>query len=317
MADFSERMAGALSADEVLPRMAEAAARGVGAKATRIRLFLHDESERIVSWPVGVQADHVDRVLPVTYRGDAMGEIAVAKGAGEPITPAEGKLLTDLAAQAGLVMHNVRLTVDLQRRLAEISSQAAQLRTSRQRIVAAQDEERRRLEETIRQGSEEQLIRIREELKAAEVALASDPGSAVVTLEQLTERATTVLEELRELARGIYPPILAGEGLGAALRTHVGRVTPSVAIESDAIERYPSEIEAAIYYCCVEALQGATGPAAVRLGGRDTGVDFSISGCGPLDGRLQRMEDRVEALGGSLQFENGTLGGSIPLGLLV
>ena len=317
MADFSERMAGAISADEVLPRMAEAAARGVGAKASRIRLLLPNGSERVVSWPGGLEADRFDRVLPVSYRGDTMGEIAVAKASGEPITPAEVKLLTDLAAQAGLVMHNVRLTAELRGRLAEISSQATQLRSSRQRIVAAQDEERRRLEETIRRGSEEQLMRIRDALTSAELGLASDPGAAVVTLEKLTGQATAVLEELREVARGIYPPVLEAEGLAAALRTHLGRVSASVAIDSDAIDRYPSEIEAAIYFCCAEAFQGATEAASVRLSGRDGGVDFSISGCGPLDGRLQRMEDRVEALGGSVQFDGHTLGGSIPLGVLV
>jgi signal transduction histidine kinase len=316
MADFSERMAGALSADEVLPRMAEAAAGGVGAKASRIRLDLPNGSPRVVSWPAGREADHFDRVLPVAYQGDPIGEIAVAKAAGEPITPAEGKLLSDLAAQAGLVMHNVRLALELQSRLAEISSQAAQLRTSRQRIVAAQDEERRRLEESIRSGSEQQLIRIRKALASAELGLTSDPAAAIVTLEELTAQATAVLEELRELARGIYPPVLESEGLAAALQAHVGRTSPAVAIDSNAIDRYPSEIEAAIYFCCVEALQGVTGPAAVRLGEHDAGVDFSVSGCGPLDGRLQRMEDRVEALGGSLQFEGGTLGGSIPLEVL-
>jgi signal transduction histidine kinase len=313
MADFSERMAGAISADEVLPKMAEAAARGVGANASRIRLLLPNGSERVVSWPVALEADHFDRVLPVAYQGDAMGEIAVAKAAGEPITPAEDKLLTDLAAQAGLVMHNVRLTVELEGRLAEISAQAAQLRTSRQRIVAAQDEERRRLEETIRRGSEVQLVRIRQALTSAEQGLASDPVAAVVTLEQLIAQATAVLEELREVARGVYPPVLESDGLAAALRTHIGRVSASVAIDSDAIDRYPSEIEAAIYFCCIEALQGVTEPAAIRLGGHAAGVDFSIIGCGPLDGRLQRMEDRVEALGGSLQFDGNTLGGSIPI----
>jgi signal transduction histidine kinase len=209
----------------------------------------------------------------------------------------------------------VRLTVELQRRLAEISSQAVQLRSSRQRIVAAQDEERRRLEETIRRGSEERLIRIKEALKSAELGLASNPGAAVVALEQLTGQATVLLEELRELARGIYPPVLADQGLASALRTHLGRISPAVAVESDALNRYPSEIEAAIYFCCVEALQGATEGSAVRLSGRDDGIDFSISGCGLLDGRLQRMEDRVEALGGSVQFDGRTVGGSIPLDL--
>jgi signal transduction histidine kinase len=315
MADFSERMAGALSPDQVLPRMAEAAARGIGAKASRIRLVLPNGAERVVTWPVEAEADHFERVLPVSYRGEPMGEIAVAKAMGEPITPAEDNLLIDLAAQAGLVMHNVRLTVELQRRLAEISSQAVQLRSSRQRIVAAQDEERRRLEETIRRGSEERLIRIKEALKSAELGLASNPGAAVVALEQLTGQATVLLEELRELARGIYPPVLADQGLASALRTHLGRISPAVAVESDALNRYPSEIEAAIYFCCVEALQGATEGSAVRLSGRDDGIDFSISGCGLLDGRLQRMEDRVEALGGSVQFDGRTVGGSIPLDL--
>jgi len=313
MADFSERMAGVLSVDEVLPRMAEAAARGVGAKAARIRLFLPNESERIVSWPVGPELDRVDRVLPVSYRGAEVGEIAVAKPTGEPITPAEGKLLTDLAAQAGLVMHNVRLTVELQRRLAEVSSQAAQLRSSRQRIVAAQDEERRRLEETIRLGCEQQLIRIRDDLKSAETELIDRPGAAVAALERLTGEATAVLEELRELARGIYPPVLQDEGLAAALRIQLGKINPSISFTSEGVDRYPSEIEAAIYFCCVEALRAVPGPSEVRLGGRHDGIDFSIIGCGPFDGRLVRMEDRVEALGGSLQFDGRTLGGSIPL----
>jgi hypothetical protein len=313
MADFSERIAGALSHDQVLPRMAEAAAGGVGAKAARIRLILPSGSERIMSWPVGVEADHFDRVLPVSYRGDPMGEIAVTKAADEPITPAEGKLLTDLAAQAGLAMHNVRLTVELQERLAESSSQAAQLRASRQRIVAAQDDERRRLEEAIRLGCELQLSDVRDELNSAETELTNDPGAAVVALERLTGHATAVLEQLRELARGIYPPVLQDEGLIAALGIQLRKMNPSVAIESNGIVRYPSAIEAAIYFCCVEALRGLTGPSAVRLGGHVAGVDFSISSCGPLDGRLQRIEDRVQALGGSVQFDGSALGGWIPL----
>ena len=317
MADFSDRMAGALSADEVLPRMAEAAARGIGAKAARVRLLLADGSERTVSWPAGAHPEYADRVLPVSYRGDPMGEIAVTKAVSEALTPGENKLLTDLATQAGLVMHNVRLTTELQTHVAEISTQAAQLRASRQRILAAQDDERRRLEETIRLGCEEKLSRIRDALKSVQTRLTDDAATAVVALEKLTGQATAVLEELRELARGIYPPVLQDKGLAAALGIHLRKINPSIDIRSDGIGRYPSEIEAAIYFCCVEALRGVSGPSAVRLGGRNDGVDFSISGCGPLDGRLQRIEDRVEALGGSVQFDGSSLGGSIPLGILV
>ncbi|TME14026.1 MAG: hypothetical protein E6I70_15595 [Chloroflexi bacterium] len=133
----------------------------------------------------------------------------------------------------------------------------------------------------------------------------------------MTAHSTEVLEELRELARGLYPPVLQEEGLATALRIHLRKLNPSITIQGDGIGRYPSEIEAAIYFCCVEALRGASGTGAVRLGGRDDAVDFSISGCGPLDGRLQRMEDRVEALGGSVEFDGSTLGGSIPLGVPV
>ena len=316
MADFSHRMSGALSIDEVLPKIAEAAGRGVGAPAARVTIFLPDRERKTVTWPKDATIGEA-HILPVSYRGEPIGELAIGESAGQPIRASEAKLLADVASQAGLVLHNARLTVELQVRLAEISRQAGQLRASRQRIVAAQDDERRRLEETIRLGCEQQLSRISDELKSAETDLSNDPAAAVVALDRLTAHSTAVLEELRELARGIYPPVLQDQGLAAALRIHLRKLNPSITIQGDGIGRYPSEIEAAIYFCCVEALRGANGPAAVRLGGRNDGIDFSITGCGPLDGRLLRMEDRVEALGGSVQFDGSTLGGSIPLGLQV
>ena len=269
-----------------------------------------------MTWPKDARIGEA-HILPVSYRGEPIGELAIGESAGQPIRASEAKLLADVASQAGVVLHNARLTVALQVRLAEISRQAGQLRASRQRIVAAQDDERRRLEETIRLGCEQQLSRISDELKSAETDLSNDPAAAVVALDRLTAHSTAVLEELRELARGIYPPVLQDQGLAAALRIHLRKLNPSITIQGDGIGRYPSEIEAAIYFCCVEALRGANGPAAVRLGGRNDGIDFSITGCGPLDGRLLRMEDRVEALGGSVQFDGSTLGGSIPLGLQV
>jgi signal transduction histidine kinase len=222
-------------------------------------------------------------------------------------------LLGDLATQAGVVLHNVRLTLELEAGLAQISSQAEQLRTSRDRIVRARDEERRRLEETIRRSTEQQLIQIRSELAATVMELTVEPDTAVRSLQRMTKATTAVLEELRELARGIYPPVLESQGLAAALKSHVSRLGAVVEVESDAVDRYPSEIEAAIYFCCVEALRGVAGPAAVGLRGRGAGVDFSITGCGPLDGRLLRIEDRVEALGGTVQFDGNRLVGSIPI----
>ncbi len=318
MADFAERMAGALSVDEVLPKMAEAAARGVVAVKSRVRLFLPDAAERSVSWPLASTDDRLDRVLPVTYRGEGIGEIAVAKAAGEPLTPAEEKLLADLASQAGLVLHNVRLTAELQARLAEISARAAELRASRQRIVAARDAERRRLERDIHDGAERQLASTAEQLRLAEQELTSDPSRVAVVLDQLTEQANTTLEELRDLARGIYPPLLRDQGLTSALRAQAAKTGVVLEIATDGLGRYPSEVESAVYFCCVEGLRGVPGGATIRLAQAADWLEFSVQGSGfTPDGRLQDMEDRVEALGGSLEVRDGTtLTGRIPIGVL-
>src|SRR5207244_12752885 len=130
MAGFADRMAGTLSADEVLPQMAEAAARGVGAQAARVTLILPGGTKRSTVWPPNSSGDQFARTLPVSYRDEPVGEIAVREGPGQPITPGEGRLLADLAAQAGLVLHNVRLTAELQARVAALSAQAAELRAS-------------------------------------------------------------------------------------------------------------------------------------------------------------------------------------------
>src|SRR5205807_1768733 len=143
-------MADTLSVDEALPRTAEAAARGVGATAARVTLLLPDGSRRVTSWPDQAGETTFPHVLPVRYQGETIGEIAIRKGAGEILTPGERRLLADLAAQAGLVLHNVRLTAALQAQLEQLSIQAADLRASRQRIVTAQETERRRAEAEIR-----------------------------------------------------------------------------------------------------------------------------------------------------------------------
>ncbi len=317
MADFSERMAGALSVEEVLPKMAEAAARGVGARQSRVRLFLPGGGDRATGWPADARDGHFDRTLTVAHRGERVGEIAVSKPTGEPITPAEDKLLSDLAAQAGLVLHNVRLTLELQARLAEISARAAQLRASRQRIVAAQDAERGRLAQTIREGAERQLVSMGERVQVAEQELGRDPAKASATLDELTAEANRTLEALRELARGIYPPLLRDQGLPAALKAQAARMRIPVEVTSDDVGRYPSEVEAAVYFCCLEALRGTDQQASVHFSPKDDGLGFTIAGAGfALDAVLQDMEDRVEALGGRLTVGRRQCVGQIPTRML-
>jgi signal transduction histidine kinase len=316
MAGFADRMAGTLSADEVLPEMAEAAARGVGAQAVRVTLILPGGAKRSTVWPPNESGDQFARTLPVSYRDEPVGEIAVREIPGQPITPGEGRLLADLAAQAGLVLHNVRLTAELQARLVDISAQAAELRASRQRIVTAQETERRQLGSEIRAGVQRELEATSSQLDDVERLLRHDATAAAARLDALTGETQQTLDTLRELARGIFPPLLADRGIGPALeaQTRKAAIPASIQVDSSvAGARFDPGVEAAVYFCCVEALRGAAAPATVHLSAQDGALTFAVDGAAALDGRLQGLRDRVEALGGGLAT-NGSdrLNGWIP-----
>jgi signal transduction histidine kinase len=316
MAGFADRMAGTLSVDEVLPQMAEAAARGVGAPAARVTLLVPDGGDRSTVWPTDADAGPFTRILPVSYRGEPVGEIAVRESPGQSITPAEGRLLADLAAQAGLVLHNVRLTAELQARLADISAQAVELRASRQRIVAAQETERRRLGGEIRAGVQRELEATSQQLDEVEQLLGDDGATAAARLEALTTETQRTLDGLRELARGIFPPLLADKGIVAALQAHARKtaIPASIDISDDlAATRFDPGVEAAVYFCCTEALRAVNGPAAVHLKASEGVLTFTIDGAAALNGRLEGLRDRVEALGGSLEEDGpGLLRGRVP-----
>src|SRR5207302_10929355 len=113
-----------------------------------------------VVWPADTHTSAFDRTELVLHQGEPVGEIAVAKLRGESVTGGEAALVADLAAQAGPALSNVRLTLELEKRLHELATQADQLRASRQRIVAAQDAERRRLERDIHDGAQQHLVAI-------------------------------------------------------------------------------------------------------------------------------------------------------------
>jgi signal transduction histidine kinase len=325
LADFSGRIAGALSTDEVLPRMAEAAAHGVGAIRSRVRVYLPGGEDRAVAWPAGALAGPFERTVPVFHQGTPVGEIAVAKPEREPITSAEEKLLADLAAQAGPAFENVRLDLQLQSRLQE-------LQASRQRIVAAQDAERRRLERDIHDGAQQQFVAMAVNLRVAQELIRSEPAEAESLLAELSVQAETALGTLRDLARGIYPPALVDRGLVAAVEAHIAKTCPEVRLSADGVglERYAPEAEAGIYFCCLEALQNRAkhAPAAagtVDLSARDGWLTFAVSDEGPgfelaKAGRgsgLQNMADRVAALGGVLEVRSApgrgtTVAGRVP-----
>jgi signal transduction histidine kinase len=247
-----------------------------------------------------------DRAVPVLHQGELLGALTVSKRRGESLTPIEGKLLEDLARQAGLVLKNVGLTADLQRRLIE-------LRGSRQRLVAAQDEERRRLERNLHDGAQQNLVAIKVKLGLAEMLAIKDPQKARDLISALKVDTSEALETLRDLARGIYPPLLAEQGLEAALQAQARKATLPVTVQVDGVGRYPREVEAAIYFCVLEALQNVqkyadASSVLVRLSDLEGNLEFEVRD----DGRgfdqtsvvrgagLTNIDDRLDALGGRL-----------------
>lgn len=317
MAGFSRRVGGMLSDDEVLPGMAEAAARGVGASVARVQVILPTGAVQDEVWPRDAALpDSFDRSLQVRYQGEPVGELHVAKPPGEPLTPAEDRLLTDLAAQAGLALHNVRLARELTMKADELATQSAALRVSRERLVTARDAQRRGLERDIRDGPARQLDRIATGLDEAGGLAPTDPAAAARLLEQMTEEVNATLEGLRNLARGIFPPLLGDKGIVPALEAHIRKIGAEAVVAADpgvAGARFDPDVEAAVYFCCLQALQNVIRHAddasatislaregdELRIEIRDEGVGFDARSRPPGMG-IQIMQDRVDALEGTL-----------------
>jgi signal transduction histidine kinase len=335
LADFSRRLVGALAADEVLPRMAEAAAQGVGAARARVRVYVPGGADRAVAWPSETVDAAFERTLAVLHQGTLVGEIAVSKPPGESFTPAEQRLLADLAAQAGAALNGVRLSVELQARLEQISAQASELRASRQRIVSAQDAERRRLERDLHDGAQQYLVSLSVNARLARELVRAEPGEAENLLDDVGAQASEALVALRTLARGIFPPALADRGLLAALQAHVASIRPPVHMDSDGLgldQRFLPEVETAVYFCCLEALQNCakhapgaavhvalTRPDAnwLTFSIRDEGPGFDPASV-PAGSGHQHMADRLAALDGTLHVSSApgrgtTVSGRLPI----
>jgi signal transduction histidine kinase len=250
----------------------------------------------------------------------------VTKPRGEAMTPAETALLADLAGQAGLVLSNVRLTAELQARLEEIARRSAELKASRQRIVTTQDAERRRLERNIHDGAQQHLVALAVKLRLVRGMLAKDAHRATAMLGELRSEVDEAIDTLSSLALGIYPPVLEDRGIAAALEVQARVGAIPVAVVADGVDRQPIETEAAVYFCCLEAIQNAAKYAHasrvdVLLGHeganltfevRDDGVGFdtaAVAGSG-----LQGMVDRLSALGGSVEIASTPGAGTIVSG---
>ncbi|MFL5790278.1 MAG: histidine kinase [Actinomycetota bacterium] len=315
LTEFGENLAETYGADDVLDRLARVLGEGVGAERARVWLGTDGTRRVVAAWPEDAAGDD-DLIEPVRHQGEVLGALSVTMPANDQIDEPRTELVTGLAAQAGLVLRNVGLVEDL--------------RESRRRLVAAQDVERRKLERNIHDGAQQQLVALTVKLRLARSVLEKDPARVDGMLEQLADETQRALEDLRDLARGIYPPLLADKGLGAALDAQARRSPVPVIVEADGVGRFAPEVEAAVYFSCLEAMQNVAKYAAAsaatvslreapdRLEFRvhDDGVGFD-AGATSYGTGLQGIADRLAALGGTLAVSsapgNGTaITGSLP-----
>jgi signal transduction histidine kinase len=314
LARFNDRVGAAYAAGDILPRTARVIAEATGATHVEVWLETAGELSRAATWPNdGIETGRDWRVEDIRYQDETLGQIRVWTDIGQPLRPAEEKLLRDLASQTGLVVRNQALTSELQARVDELSVRAGELQASRLRIVQAHDAERRRLERNIHDGAQQHLVALAVKLRLAGATAAKDPERAADQLTGLREQTDLALTTLLDLATGIYPSVLEEQGIGAALAEQGRAAGVPVSVDSDGVDRLPLEIEAAVYFVCLEAMQNAAKYArgagvrvhlardddALSFRVEDDGVGFDAtemqSGTG-----LQNMRDRLAAFGGDV-----------------
>ncbi|MEX2458556.1 MAG: histidine kinase [Actinomycetota bacterium] len=333
LSGFASSVGGSYDVEDVLPRMARVVAEGTGAARAEVWLAVGGRLVRGASWPAdGDPGESVplpdadgaptipgnDRTVAVRAQGQLLGALAVAKPPGETLRPAEASLLEHLASQAGLVVRNARLAADLRARLEDLSRHAEALRVSRQRIVAAEDAERRRLERDIHDGAQQHLVALAVKIRLARQLAGKDPERARTLIADLRRDAAAASDTLAGLAAGIYPPLLSEGGLVRALRAHADGLPFEVRISPDGVGRYPEDVEAAVYFSILEALQNTAKYADasrvdLRLRQAEGTIEFEVIDDGrgfdpdasPRGSGTRNMADRLEALGGVISVDSG------------
>lgn len=305
--------------DDTLPQMAALVGNATSSAVVEIWLREEDDLRLEIRWPDGAQGapQHVrltggddlrshfkgrSKVLPVRVGEELLGCITVTQPPARRLTPAEENLLSAIASHAGLLLHNVRLVEDL--------------RASRQRVLTAGAEERRRLERDLHDGAQQHLVTASLALGLARAQLTrGDAAEVDRSLGEATRQLKDGLAELRDLARGLYPAVLNRAGLAAALGTLAERAPLPVDLDAELSGRRAPIVESTAYYVVSEALtnvakHAGAGRAAVRVQEVDGRLLVDISddgrgGAAPSVGSgLRGLQDRVAALGGTLSLES-------------
>ena len=259
------------------------------------------------------------RVAPVSNSGQLFGLVVAQRARRVETFAAEIDVtLEEVARELGVALKKAHLDSSLQDSLEQLRQRAVELQASRGRLVAAADAERRRIERNLHDGAQQHLVALSVKVRLLEQFADRDPERARSLLNQLQEDVGSAIEELRSLAHGIYPPLLSSAGLGVAMSAACRRAPLPATVEADGVGRHAPEIEAAVYFCCLEAMQNAAkhaGPKAtarVRIwedaGGLlfevcDDGAGFQTNPDSEGAG-LTNMRDRLGAVGGTLLVQS-------------
>ena len=339
LAQFSRRSA-ELSHEELMERIPKLIVDGTGAETAAVWIRSGHGFGVASSWPTENEARLVadtetfedpeaDYSLPVFHDGELLGGLSLAKVRGESISPSDEELLADLAGAMGLALRNAALT-------AELRQQVAELEASRERVLAAADQARRDLERDLDSGPQQRLVALKVKLgpirKLAERAGAEKTASV---LGQLETEAGAAIQAVRDFAGGVYPPLLEAEGLAVAITQQARKAAFPVSVHGEGLGRYGREIEAAVYFAVLEALQNTAKyanatSASVSLA--DTGKELLFEVRDDGDGfdpavvergaGLDGMADRLDTVGGRVSIdstsgEGTTVSGAVPVQALV
>jgi signal transduction histidine kinase len=329
---FPDAVTNAVATDELPARMAMLLAQGTGARWAQVWLNVSDQLTLAATWPTGVDAERTPpsladhqigvaddgvRALAVRHGTQMLGVLRLQERPGLALSLVEERLFAGLAAQAGLVLKAVALRAELDHNRAELLVRSGELRASRNRLIATQDAERSRLERDLHDGAQQHLVALTVNLSLAHTIVGRAPDRAAAVLSAQAAAASVAIETLSTLSRGIYPRQLADEGLGTALRSALAGSAPPVTVDTRGVPRLPAAVEAALYFCCMEAVQNAAKHSAAstvvvrvterqdgwRLTVTDDGIGVGHASAASATGAgLANMRDRLDAVGGTLEI---------------
>ncbi|MDX1620614.1 MAG: histidine kinase, partial [Nitriliruptorales bacterium] len=307
---------------DLLPQLAATIRDGLGLEQVRVVVeTTNEETGATIEFDgcAGTAEAAPDLTVPVVQAGETLGRIECILRRDDELDDVDRELLADLARQSGLAIRNLRLTHALEDTITSLRERSSELRRSRTRLVRAQEEERRRIERDLHDGAQQHIVALIAQIGLARRHAARNSAAAEEALRSVQVELGQVLDELRDLARGVHPSLLAAGGLLPAVEAQTARSPVPVTVHADEdvrLQRFSPEVESAAYFTVTESLANLlkhanASSAQVRLRRRNGRLRIAIhdDGCGfdphatHGDG-LRNLAGRVEAVGGTLSVDS-------------